>query len=275
MRVAVDGEDRPDSPRPGVSGTVIHALISFIRSEAGEAGVAQALALAAEERSFPMLGDDDSWTSLDDAAALFAAGALVTGDSSIALHVGEDLLWSGNRGELATRLAALGSPEVAVRHIGALIEQFEGATEAVTLEVEEGHALVQVWPVDSPRHAHLCELTRGLLSELPAVFDRDRAQITEHECAARGGRFCRYAMPGSPAASAPIGTGAVRHRSPRRPRATPTVTTIGDSATPDPILRPTAGRRWSTSDGPIRGPDRHRVGPTIGPTRDEVDVRRR
>ena len=203
MKVAVDGEDRPDSPRPGVSGAVIHALISFIRAEAGEAGLAQALALAAEERSFPVLGDDQSWTSLDDAAALFAAGALVTGDSSIALHVGEDLLWSGNRGELATRLAALGSPEAAVRHIGALIEQFEGATEAVTLEVEEGHALVQVWPVDSPRHAHLCELTRGLLSELPAVFDRDRAQITEHECAARGGRFCRYAVSWEPAASAP------------------------------------------------------------------------
>jgi diguanylate cyclase (GGDEF)-like protein len=206
MRVAVDGEDRPGSPRSGVSGAVVHALISFIRAEAGEAGVAQALALAAEERSFPKLGDDDSWTSLDDAAALFGAGALVTGDSSIALHVGEDLLWAGNRGELATRLAALGSPEVAVRHIGALIEQFEGATEAVTLEVEEGHALVQVWPVDSPRHAHLCELTRGLLSELPAVFDRDRAQITEHECAARGGRFCRYAVtwePGPSVGSAP------------------------------------------------------------------------
>ena len=198
MRVAVDGEEHPASPRPGVSGTVVNALVSLIRSEAGEAGVAQALALASEERSFPILADADTWTPLADAAALFTAGALVTGDGAIARHIGEDLLWNDNRGVLAARLAALGSPEAAVRHIGALIEQFEGAVEAVTLEAEPGHALVQVTPVGDSRHAHLCELTRGLLSELPAVFDRERARITEHECAARGGRFCRYAMDWEP-----------------------------------------------------------------------------
>jgi diguanylate cyclase (GGDEF)-like protein len=198
MRVAVDGEERPGSPRPGVSGTVIHALVSLIWTEAGEAGVAQALALAAEERSFPILGDADSWTSLADASALFTAGALVTGDGTIALHVGEDLVWTGDEGTLATRLAALGTPEVAVRHVGALVEQFEGAVEAVALEVGPGHALVQVTPAGGVRHAHLCELTRGLLSELTAAFDREPARVTEHECAARGGRFCRYAMAWEP-----------------------------------------------------------------------------
>jgi len=194
MRVAVDGEERPESPRSGVSGPVVHALVSLIRSESGEAGVAQALALAAEERSFPVLGDADSWTPLADATALFAAGALVTGDGAIALHTGHELLWIGEDGDLADRLAALGSPEAAVRHIGALIEQFEGATEAVTLEAGPGHALVQVATANGVRHAHLCELTRGLLSELPVPFDREPARVTEHECAARGGRFCRYAL---------------------------------------------------------------------------------
>ena len=200
MRVAVDGEERPGSPRPGVSGAVIHALVSLIRTEAGEAGVAQALALAADERPFPVLGDPDSWTSLEDATSLFSAGALVTGDSTIALHVGEDLLWVEDDGQLASRLAALGSPESAVRHVGALIESFEGAVEAVTLEVGPGHALVQVTPSGGERHAHLCELTRGILTELNGVFDRPPAQVTEHECAARGGRFCRYLMTWAPTA---------------------------------------------------------------------------
>ncbi len=194
MRVAVDGEERPGSPRAGVSGSVVHALVSLIRSESGEAGVAQTLALAAEDRSFPVLGDADSWTPLADATALFTAGALVTGDGAIALHTGHELLWIGEDGALADRLAALGSPEAAVRHIGALIEQFEGATEAVALESGPGHALVQVTPVGGARHAHLCELTRGLLSELPVPFDREPARVTEHECAARGGRHCRYAL---------------------------------------------------------------------------------
>jgi diguanylate cyclase (GGDEF)-like protein len=194
MRVAVDSEERSGSPRPGVSGEVIHALVSLIRTEAGEAGVAQTLALAAEERSFPVLEDAYKWMAVTDAAALFTAGALVTGDGAIALHVGKDLIWSVDGGKMATRLAALGTLEVAVHHIGALVEQFEGATEAVALEVGTGHALVEVTPQGGARHAHLCELTRGLLSELMAVFDRQSGQISEHECAARGGRFCRYAM---------------------------------------------------------------------------------
>ena len=194
MKVAVDGEERPGSPRAGVSGTVVHALVSLIRSESGEAGVAQALALAAEERPFPVLGDAHSWTPLADATALFTAGALVTGDGAIALHTGHELLWIGGNGDLADRLVALGSPEAAVRHIGALIEQFEGATEAVALESGPGHALVQVASASGVRSAHLCELTRGLLSELPVPFDREPALVTEHECAARGGRYCRYAL---------------------------------------------------------------------------------
>jgi diguanylate cyclase (GGDEF)-like protein len=198
MRVAVDSEERPGSPRPGVSGAVIHALVSLIRTEAGEAGVAQALALAAEERSFPVLGDADRWMPVTEAAALFTAGALVTGDSAIALHVGEDLIWTSDGGKIATRLAALGTLEVAIHHIGALVEQFEGATEAVALEVGTGHALVEVTPLEGGRHAHLCELTRGLLSELMAVFESQSGQISEHQCAARGGQFCRYAMAWGP-----------------------------------------------------------------------------
>ncbi|HEY4927685.1 MAG TPA: EAL domain-containing protein [Acidimicrobiales bacterium] len=271
MRVAVDGEEHPGSPRPGVSGTVVHALVSLIRSEAGEAGVAQALALASEERPFPILADADSWTPLVDAAALFTAGALVTGDGAIARHVGEDLLWNGNRGELATRLAALGSPEVAVRHIGALIEQFEGATEAVTLEAGPGHALIQVSPVGSTRHAHLCELTRGLLSELPAVFDRERARVTEEECAARGGRFCRYSMDWEPAtAAAPVDADVSddRHDAHGHPgrRFSPSVTGtpangMASTLQPDEANREVVGREanvWDESD-------EHDIGDHSGP----------
>jgi len=99
---------------------------------------------------------------------------------------------------MAARLTALGTLEVAVHHVGALVEQFEGATEAVAIEVGPGHALVEVAPLVDTRHAHLCELTRGLLSELMAMFDQTSGRIDEHECAARGGRFCRYAMTWGP-----------------------------------------------------------------------------
>jgi diguanylate cyclase (GGDEF)-like protein len=200
MALGVDDDGHPDPVRPGVSGTVVHALLAHVRHEAGDAGVAQALALAAEERPFPALGATSTWTALPDAAALFAAGALVTGDGAIGLHVGEELLWAGDDPS-AGRIASLGSPEVAARHIGALIEQFEGATEALALEVGPGHALVQVSSDGHERQAHLCDLTRGLLSQLPVPFGGRPAHVTEHECAARGGRFCRYILEWEPVAN--------------------------------------------------------------------------
>ena len=199
MTVGVDGDGDgdPGPARPGVSGAVVHALVARVRHECGDPGVAQTLALASEERSFPALGATTTWTPLADAAALFAAGALVTGDGAIGLHVGEELLWAGDD-PAAARLAALGSPEVAARHVGAMIEQFEGAPEAVALEVAPGHALVQVSTSSGDRQAHLCDLTRGMLSRLPVVFGGHPARVTEHECAARGGRFCRYAVSWEP-----------------------------------------------------------------------------
>jgi len=195
MAFEVDDVEHAGVTFPGVSGAVVHALVALIRAESGDAGVAQALALAGDERSFAALGDTRRWTSLERAVALFAAGALVTGDGAIALHVGGDLLWAGDGTDLAVRIRSLDSPETAFRHAGALIGQFEGATDAVALEVAPGRALIQVSPLEGPtRHAYLCELTRGFLAEMPTLFDREPATVSEHECAARGGRACRYEL---------------------------------------------------------------------------------
>ncbi len=62
MTVEVGHAEQAGAAHRGVSGAVIHALVSLVRSEAGEAAVAQALALAGEERSFPVLGDPTAWT---------------------------------------------------------------------------------------------------------------------------------------------------------------------------------------------------------------------
>jgi len=193
MAFEVDDVEHAGTSFPGVSGAVVQALVSLVRSEVGEAGLAQALALAADDRPFALLVDGDRWTPLDDAVALFAAAGLVTDDRAVALHVGQELLWTSDHSELAVRIRSLDSVEDAFRHIGALVDRFEGATDAIALEVTPGRALVHVAPVDGgSRHAHLCELTRGMLTELPVLFDSGEATVTEHECAARGGRVCRY-----------------------------------------------------------------------------------
>ena len=253
MTVGVDDDGPREPTRSGVSGTVVHALLARVRHEAGDPGVAQALALAADERSFPTLSATTTWTSLADAVALFAAAALVTGDGAIGLHVGEELLWAGDD-PAAARLAALGSPEVAVRHIGALIEQFEGSTEALALEVGPGHALVQVSSSGGERQAHLCDLTRGLLSRLPVVFARPPARVVEHECAARGGRFCRYVVAWEPVGSVgePAGTGTAVERD------TPGFGTGGTGSAVAPT-REGAGRSRADAVGDERHPGRRTI----------------
>ncbi len=178
-----------------VSGSAVRVLIDMVRSHSGDAGVVQALALAGEQRPFTELADPDRWSSLTQTVALLNAAALVTGDGAVGLHVGEVLLFTPDAGAFTDRLRALGSTSEVLKHIEPLIEHFEAMATATTLEVAADHALIEVEPRPGHRrHAHLCEMTRGLLAQVPSLFDGEPALITETECSARGGRRCLYAI---------------------------------------------------------------------------------
>jgi diguanylate cyclase (GGDEF)-like protein len=105
------------------------------------------------------------------------------------------LLFTPDARAFTDRLRALGSTHEVLKHIEPVLERFERTSSATTLEVAADHALVEVAPLgDHTRHAHLCEMTRGLLSQIPSLFDGEPALITETECSARGGRRCLYAI---------------------------------------------------------------------------------
>lgn len=195
MSVEVDEEGGAIGRRGEVSGVVVHVLIGLAHEHGGEGGVAKALALAGEGRSFTTLGDVGVWSSLEETVALFNAVALVTGDPTVGLHVGERLLEAPEGTGFVDRLRALDGAEDAFKHIQPIVRRYDATCEAVALEVAPDHALVRVRPVSTERrHAHLCEMTRGLLTCLPALFGGSPALITEAECAARGGRSCLYAL---------------------------------------------------------------------------------
>ncbi len=195
MSVEVAEKNQLTAGRGDVSGTLVTVLLGLVRANRGEEGLAQTLALAGDDRPFAMLGDHDVGSSLDEAMALFNAVALVTGDGAVGLHVGELLLFSPHDTGFNQRIRALGSVEEVLRHVAPMAEHFESTSQAVALEVAHDHALIEVIPRDGwSRHAHLCELTRGLLSSLPTLFGEGPALISETECSARGGRRCLYAM---------------------------------------------------------------------------------
>ena len=180
---------------PGVSGAVVHVLIDLVRRRAGEIGVAQALALADDHRTFSDLDDFERWSSFEEGVRLFNAAALVTGDQAVGLHVGDRLLSTADGSDFVERLRATGSPQEVFAEVGNVLAHFESASQAVALEVESDHALIKVSPISSrPRHAHLCEMTKGILASVPTLFGMPAALLTEHECSARGGRACLYAL---------------------------------------------------------------------------------
>jgi diguanylate cyclase (GGDEF)-like protein len=237
--------------RSAVSGSVVQALVGRVRSHGGDAAVSQALALAGERRTFSDLADSRGWSSLAEAVALFDAAALVTGDGAVGLHAGASLLQRPGD-ELVSRVLAAGSTATALEQVGPLIRHFDGTSEAVLLEVATDHALVQVSPLRPPeRHAHLCELTRGLLSQLPVAFGSGPALITEHECSARGGRHCLYSMtwddPSDASTIVPV-----------------------DSASAGP--HPASAHRAATDGG--TGPRSDPSGPGVYPPGSEIDAMR-
>jgi diguanylate cyclase (GGDEF)-like protein len=191
----VDQSGHRTGALPGVSGAVVHVLIDLVRRRAGEIGVAQALALADDHRSFSALDDFSAWSTFEEGVRLFNAAALVTGDEAVGFHVGEHLLSTADGSDFVDRLRAAGSPERVFAEVDEVLGHFETTSEAVALEVARDHALIRVTPMSSrPRHAHLCEMTKGILTSVPTLFDLPAALLSEHECSARGGRACLYAL---------------------------------------------------------------------------------
>ena len=178
--------------------------------------MAQALALAAEERPFPTLGDA---YRLDPARPTpppcSPRRALVTGDGAIALHVGEDLLWTGDdpAGPSAPRTRIPGGRRPPHRR---LVEQFEGATEAVALEVGPGRALVQVRRRPVTGMPTCANSPAACSPSFPSCSTATPARVAEHECAARGGRSCRYLLSWEPTPDETAGPwqGTVTHDAP-------------------------------------------------------------
>src|SRR5205823_5369199 len=131
--------------------------------------------------------------SFDEAIALFDAGAEVSGDPSIARHVGEDAVRQHAGTAVATLLRSLGSPEEVLRQVTQTATKFSLVTDLEAVEVSSAGATVRaVARAGFTRHRHLCDWTKGLLTQTTVLFGLPPATVEEHECQARGGSQCVY-----------------------------------------------------------------------------------
>lgn len=181
--------------RQDISGAVTSVLVRHVRRRCGEDGVARMLALAGERRPVSVLEDATSWSSHAEALSLFEAAAEVTGDTAIGRQVGEEMLRQHDGTNVANLLRSLGSPGELLRNVAAALAKFSTVATMEPLEVGNAHAVVRAHTrAGFRRHRCLCDLTKGLLSQVPVLFGLVPAEVAESECQADGGRFCLYSV---------------------------------------------------------------------------------
>jgi diguanylate cyclase (GGDEF)-like protein len=188
---SAEGGPAPETEPLDISGVVTKVIVRFVRAKADDSGVARLLASAGERRPSAELEDPRSWSTNEQVVALLNAAAQVVGDLDIGRHIGEEMLRPHEDNDLEL-LWSFGSATDLFRNVGELTN-FSRCSTVDSIEVVEGNATIrEVTRSGTNRHWRLCEFTKGLLSQAPALFGLMPAVVTETECQARGGQCCMY-----------------------------------------------------------------------------------
>jgi diguanylate cyclase (GGDEF)-like protein len=168
-------------------------LLRRVRRSGGDAAVTEVLLAAGTTRSAGYLEDVSHWVSYEEALALFAAAVEVTGDPTLPVHAGEDTVRQHAGTPVATLLRSMGSPEQILEQIAVTASKFSMVTLLEPVQVEPGRCVVSARARPGyQRQRHLCEWTRGMLSQPTALFGLPPAVVTETECQVRGDAQCLY-----------------------------------------------------------------------------------
>lgn len=185
--------DRSESPRREVSNAVTAVVLRYARLVGGDEGVARVLALAGETRSVEELENSSEWSSAEHATALFVALADVTSDPDVGYRVGEELLKQHRGTEVAAALRSLGSPSEVLRNIASTSSKYSTVTRSTALKIGPSEGLVEHRPVAGfARERHLCDYTKGALTQVSPLFGLPPATVVELECAVEGAERCLY-----------------------------------------------------------------------------------
>src|SRR3954466_8619325 len=146
--------------------TLSSVLVRRIRRILGEDGLHELLERAGSKRTIAYLDDVTNWISYDEAMALFAAGAQLTGDQQIARHVGEETVAQHAGTPVATLMRSLGSPNAIYSAMAQAGSQFTTAPVLEAIEVTPGRAVIREHAVEGfERTITHCDWAKGLLSQ--------------------------------------------------------------------------------------------------------------
>ena len=192
----VMGTQEHSSPEGGdrhFACTLSSVLVRRVRRTLGEDGLTQLLERAGSQRTVAYLDDLTNWISYDEAMALFAAAAELTGDEQIARRVGEETIAQHAGTPVATLMRSLGSPEAIYEQITQAGSKFTTVSVLEALEVSPGRAVIRERQVPPfVRTVEHCDWAKGLLSQPTVLFGVPAAVVEETACQARGAEACVY-----------------------------------------------------------------------------------
>ncbi len=175
------------------AGVTTRLILGYARQRAGDNGVDRLLRLAGERRSAADLEDEATWSTYAQKVALFEAAAVVCDDQLVARRIGESVLREQVGIPIRMILWTLGSPAQVYRNVARAAAKF---STAATLTCETaGRTSATVTYRLHAEHVpsrHDCEYTHGLLSQAPALFGLDPADVDHRECQARGAEQCVF-----------------------------------------------------------------------------------
>ncbi len=178
-----------------VSGIMSRAIVRYVRKSFGEDAVKEIITESGETRSVSELEDQTTWSSYDRCCALLDAAVKITQDQEIGRKIGEYIITDYDTTEITDLLRALGNPAECYRNMSRVSAKFTTVGPMDAFEVGEAHAVIKCEAkVGYRRHAQDCEMTKGVISQVPVLFELVPATITESECQAKGGRYCLYSV---------------------------------------------------------------------------------
>lgn len=177
-----------------ISCSMASTLIHLVRARAGDEGVQEVLARAGVDYTPAYLDDPANWIWYSEASALLGAAAGVLDDDRVGVTVGERTVRQHAGTAVATLMRSLGSPEAVYEQLTVGVSKFSTVTE-LTPEVGPGRAVIRARSRNGfPRERHMCDWTRGLLSQPPVLFGVAPAHVEESLCQARGDDCCLYTV---------------------------------------------------------------------------------
>jgi diguanylate cyclase (GGDEF)-like protein len=186
----------PGEAQPGQTGCSLSSvLLRRMRATGGEDAVAELLRRAGCSHTPAFLEDTTNWIDYDEACALFAVAAEMTGDPQVARRAGEDLVRQHAGTAVATLLRSLGSPQAILSQISVTVTKFSTVTAMEPVDVTPGRAVVRAYARPGyVRPRHMCNWTQGMLSQPTMLFGLPPATVEETECQVDGAPHCTYVV---------------------------------------------------------------------------------